>query len=114
MTKQELLDLFSTFTREDWQAMDTLRNTAFQPTQEEINTQSQQLQAQRTELIASKLALLWVTRPETITKEFALGFLTSINAEQFIWDDLSSWINDQEILFGDLDTAFDDLVIRYL
>ncbi len=114
MTKQELLELLSTFTRDDWQSMDMLRSIVFQPTQEEIDTQDQVLKTQKAELIASKLALLWVTRPETITKEFALSFLTSINAQQFVWEDLSVWIDDQAILFGDLDTAFDDLVIRYL
>jgi hypothetical protein len=37
-----------------------------------------------------------------------------INAKEFVWGDLEKWIEAQIILFGDLETAFDDLVYTRL
>lgn len=114
MTTIELLNIFSLFTREDWQTFDNIRNIAFQPTQAEINLQIQEQELNRINTINSKLANLWITRPQIITKEFVLWLLTSMNAEQFIWKDFNGWIDNQTLLFGSLETSFDDLVIRFL
>jgi hypothetical protein len=40
--------------------------------------------------------------------------LETINAKQFVGEDLNWWIDNQLVLFGDLETAFNELVIRYL
>ena len=109
-----LLEQFSTFTKEDWIEFDRLKSKAFEPTLEEKEAQRLEQEQAKIELINSKLANLWITRPEVITKEFVIWLLTSLNAQQFIWDDFDKWVNSQEELFGDLETAFDDLVLRYL
>lgn len=114
MLKQELLELFSTFTREDWQEFDRIKSIAFQQKEEELEAQRLEQEQNILNTINSKLNNLWITRPETITKEFIIWLLTSLNAQQFIWDDFDWWIEDQILLFGDLETAFDDLVIRFL
>lgn len=114
MTTQELLQIFSQFTREDWQQMETIKNIAFQPTQAEIDLQTQEQELARINAINSKLANLWITRPKIITKEIVLLLLTQIKAEQFIWADFEWWIENQIILFWDLETAFNELVLTYL
>lgn len=114
MIKTELLQIFSTFTREDWQEFDRIKSLAFQPTQEELEAQRLEQEQARINTINSKLANLWITRPEVITKEFVIWLLTQLKAEQFIWSDFDWWITNQENLFWNLETAFDDLVIRFL
>lgn len=109
-----LLEQFSTFTKEDWIEFDKLKSKAFEPTLEELETQRLEQEQARIELIKTKLANLWITRPEVITKEFVIWLLTQLKAEQFIWDDFDKWIENQKSLFWDLETAFDDLVLRYL
>lgn len=109
-----LLEQFSTFTKEDWIEFDRLKSKAFEPTLEEIETQRLEQEQARIELIKTKLSNLWITRPKVITKEYVIWLLTQLKAEQFIWDDFDKWVNSQEKLFGDLEIAFDDLVLRYL
>lgn len=114
MIKTELLELFSTFTKEDWQEFDRIKNLPFQPTAEELEAQRVEQEQARINTINSKLANLWITRPEVITKEFVIWLLTQLNAEQFIWDDFATWIDNQEKLFSSLEKAFDEIVIRFL
>lgn len=114
MTKAELLEFFSTFTREDWKQMEAIKNIAFQPTPEELEAQRLEQEQYRKTLINEKLSNVWVSRPQTITKEFVILLLTQLNAQQFIWDDFETWVSNQEVLFWSLDKAFDDLVLRYL
>ena len=114
MLKQELLELFSTFTREDWDEFDRIKNLPFQPTEEELEAQRLEQEQARINMINSKLTNLWITRPEVITKEFVIWLLTQLKAEQFIWDDFDWWIENQILLFGDIEKAFNDLVIRFL
>ena len=114
MIKTELLELFSTFTREDWDEFDRIKNLPFQPTEEELEAQRLEQEQARINMINSKLTNLWITRPEVITKEFVIWLLTQLKAEQFIWDDFDWWIENQILLFGDIEKAFNDLVIRFL
>lgn len=109
-----LLEQFSIFTREDWNEFDRLKNIAFQPIEEELETQRIEQEQARVNMINSKLSNLWITRPKIITKEFVIWLLTQLNAEQFIWDDFDLWVDNQEKLFSSLEKAFDDLVIRFL
>ena len=109
-----LLEQFSTFTKEDWIKFDELKGKAFEPTLEEIEIQRIEQEQARMELIKTKLANLWITKPEIITKEYVIWLLTSLNAQQFIWADFDKWIDNQISLFGDIETAFDDLVLRFL
>jgi hypothetical protein len=37
-----------------------------------------------------------------------------LNAKQWIWDDYNKFIDNQIILFWDLDTAFENLIITNL
>ena len=114
MTTTELLNIFSTFTKEDWIEFDRLKSLPFQPTQEELEEQTRQQEEQKQLVITSKLQAIWIERPETITKEFVLELLETINAREFVWADLSTWIENQCLLFGDLKAAFDDLVYSRL
>ena len=114
MIKIELLELFSTFTKEDWQEFDRIKNLPLQPTTEELEAQRLEQEQNRINMINSKLTNLWITRPEVITKEFVIWLLTQLKAEQFIWDDFDWWVDNQILLFWDIETAFNDLVIRFL
>lgn len=114
MIKTELLEIFSTFTKEDWIEFDRIKSLAFQPTEEELEAQRIEQEQNRLNTINYKLSNLWITRPEIITKEFVIWLLTQLNAEQFIWDDFETWVDNQVLLFWDIETAFNDLVIRYL
>lgn len=114
MNTIELLEIIANFTKEDWIEFDRLKSKAFEPTLEEIETQRLEQEQAKIELIKTKLANLWITRPEVITKEYVIWLLTQLKAEQFIWDDFDKWIENQISLFGNLETAFDDLVLRYL
>ena len=105
---------FTTWTREDFTNFDTQRQLVMQPTPEEIAIQQALIEANNLAIITSKLSALWITKPDIITKEFVLWFLEAINAKQFVWEDLSGWVDNQIILFWDLETAFNELVIRYL
>lgn len=114
MTTQELLEIFSTFTREDWKQMEAIKNIAFQPTQEELEAQRLEQEQYKINAINQKLTNIWINRPQIITKEFVILLLTQLNAQQFIWDDFSWWVDNQILLFWDIETAFDDLVLKYL
>ena len=109
-----LLETFSQFTREDWQEFDRLKQLAFQPTLEEIEKQKEEQEKQKQSLVNSKLKAIWIERPEVITKEFVLELLEMLNAKQWIWDDYNKFIDNQIILFWDLDTAFENLIITNL
>jgi len=109
-----LLEQFSTFTKEDWIKFDELKSQAFEITLEEIETQRLQEIENKKIAIETKLANLWIVRPEIITKEYVIWLLTILNAEQYIWADFNKWVDNQISLFGDLETAFDDLVLRFL
>jgi hypothetical protein len=37
-----------------------------------------------------------------------------MNAQEFVGKDLSGWIDNQEKLFGSLEIAFTELLIRYV
>jgi hypothetical protein len=105
---------FTTWTREDFLAFDARRNEVFQPTPEELEAQRAEYETARASAISEKISKYGIVRPETVTKEFVLQFLTAIDAQQFVGSDLEGWVDNQTVLFGNLDTAFDELVLRYL
>lgn len=105
---------FSLWTRQDFIDFDTRRSIVMQPTQAEIDAQILDQEQAKLAYINQKLSALGITRPSTITKEFVIWILTQLNAEQFIGNDFSGWVDNQEILFGSLETAFNELVLRYL
>lgn len=109
-----LIEQFSTFTKEDWIKFDELKGKAFEPTLAELEVQRIEQEQARIELIKTKLANLWINRPETITKEYVIWLLTMLKAEQFIWNDFDKWVESQINLFWNIEIAFDDLVLRYL
>lgn len=105
---------FSLWTRQNFLDFDAQRSLVMQPTQAELDTQAIEQEQARLMNINQKLSALGITRPSVITKDFVMWMLTELKAEQFIGDDFSTWVDNQEILFGSLETAFDDLVSRYL
>jgi predicted ATP-dependent Lon-type protease len=58
MNTTELLNIFSTFTKEDWIEFDRLKSLPFQPTQEELEEQARQQEEQKQLVITSKLQAL--------------------------------------------------------
>lgn len=109
-----LLQEIANFTKEDWQEFDRLKNLVFQPTQEEIEKQKEEQEKQKQSLINSKLKAIWIEKPETITREIVLNLLEKLNAKQWIWDDYNKFIDNQIVLFWDLNTAFENLLINNL
>lgn len=105
---------YTTRTRKDWETFDSYRAKAFEPTPEELAEQARQQEEQRQAIITWKLKAMGITRPDVITKEFVLWLLIAMNAQEFVGKDLSEWIDNQEKLFGSLDLAFDELLIRYV
>lgn len=110
-----MLDInLSQWTRQDFIDFENRKNEVFQPTIEEQELERLAQIENNKQIIISKLANIGVIRPDIITKDFVLELLTWINAEQYIWNNFDTWIDNQVILFWDLDTAFNELVIRYL
>lgn len=105
---------FSQWTREDYLAFELRKAEVMKPTQTELDLQKAQELTNRKNAINIKLSLLWITRPEVITKTFVIWMLTQMKAEQFIGTDFSGWVDNQILLFWDIETAFDDLVARFV
>ena len=105
---------FSQWTRQDFLDFDTRRNEVMQPTLEELEAQAIEQEQVRLAHINKKLSVFGITRPTVITKDFVIDMLTQMKAEQFIGTEFSTWVDNQEILFGSLENAFDSLVLRYL
>lgn len=105
---------FTNWTRQDFIDFDNRRAEVFAPTQEELEAEQIIQEQARKQSIIDKLAKYWATRPDTITKEFCIWFLTSINAKEFIGDDYSSWVDSEIEIHGDIETAFDNLVYNRL
>ena len=106
---------FSTWTRADFIAFDARRQEVFQPTPEELEQQRMDQEAQMHDIVTEKLALVGVQLTEPITKEFVLVLLDTINAKQFIGENVEQWVDNQIELFdGDIDKAFRQLVLQYL
>ncbi len=105
---------FSQWTREDYMAFELRKAEVMKPTQTELDSKKAQELTNTKNAINIKLSLLWITRPEVITKTFVIWMLTQMKAEQFIGKNFSEWVDNQIILFGDIETAFDDLVSRFL
>lgn len=100
MDNNELIQLLPTFTLENWITVDSYRNPTSQ-----VNNKDKAIE---------KLANLGVGYPETLTKEFVIWLLTQLDTKVFIGDNYDKWVDDQIILFGTLEEAFDDLVVRFL
>ena len=105
---------FSQWDRQDFLNFDKRRREATEPTQTELDAQKVQELLNRTNAINLKLSALGITRPSTITKDFVIGMLTQMNAEQFIGNDFSGWVDNQILIYGNIDDAFNDLVLRFL
>lgn len=114
MTKEELISIIDTFTKEDWLAFDSMRINKFKPDESEVTLQAESLNKQKMESVKQKLIRIWFIYPDVLTKEFVLQFLTAINAGEFVWEDLNWWVDAQIELFGSLDTAFIELVYNKL
>jgi hypothetical protein len=52
--------------------------------------------------------------PSNITKERMLTVMKWLNANQFLWEDLSWYIDKQLELFWSLEKVMDNLVLTYL
>ncbi len=100
MDNNTLLELLPTFTIENWETIDTFRS----PT----------ISVSNKDKAIEKLANLWIEYPETLTKEFVIWLLTQLDTKEFIGDNYDKWVDDQIILFGSLEEAFNDLVVRFL
>lgn len=106
---------FSNWTREDFRDFDARRNEVFQPTPQELAQAEEERATAFRNAIDAKLSAVGVIRPQALTKEFVISFLDSINASQFVGDDVPGWVDNQIALFdGSIDKAFDELVFRYL
>ncbi len=105
---------FTQLERVDFENFDKRRQEVMKQTQAEIDEQKEQELLNRTYAINWKLSALGITRPENITKDFVIGMLTQMNAAQFIGKDFEKWIDNQILIYWDLDNAFDDIVIRFL
>jgi hypothetical protein len=58
MTTTELLQIFSQFTREDWQEFDRLKSLPFEPTEQELETQRLEQEQNKKLVIENKLKTL--------------------------------------------------------
>ena len=101
MDNNELLALLPTLTLENWSVIDNFRN----PPVPEVD---------RKQLVLQKLSIFGITEYPTVTKEFVLQLLTTMDAKQFVGEDLDTWVDNQIELCGSLEEAFDELVIKFL
>ena len=106
---------FTTWTKADFIAFDARRQEVFQPTPEELEQQRVEQEAQIHDIVTEKLARIGVQLTEPITKEFVFALLDTINAKQFIGENVEQWVDNQIELFdGDINKAFRQLVLQYL
>lgn len=98
MDNNELKLILPEFTLENWATIDEYRA----PVQEVVLSGR------------TKLESIWIQVPEVITKEYVIQLLTQLDARKFIGDDYDTWVDNQVILFWDLDTAFNEIVTRFL
>lgn len=75
---------FTQWTRDDFLAFDARRQEVFHPTPEELEIQAIEQEKNRLEYINQRLSAIGISRPSVITKEFVIGMLTQMKAEQFI------------------------------
>lgn len=99
MDNSQLKELLPDFTIENWETVYEYRNS--QQATKEVSGRE-------------KLESIWFQVPEVITKEYCIQLLTQLDARQFIGNDYDKWVDNQVILFGDLDTAFNEIVTRFL
>lgn len=105
---------FTTWTRQDFLAFDQRRSEVFQPTPEELEQQKAERDAYVKATVSAKLSAIGMQMPETITKDFAIEVLTAVNAKVFVGEDYSGWVDSQVAIFGDIETAFNQIILNYL
>ena len=106
---------FTTWTKADFIAFDARRQEVFQPTPEELEQQRAEHDTQIHNIVTEKLAHVGVQLIEPITKEFVFVLLDTINAKQFIGENVEQWVDNQIELFdGDINEAFRQIVLQYL
>jgi hypothetical protein len=114
MNKIELLECFTTFTREDFKNLDKIRTDIFAPTQEEIEAEEARKEEEKINIITQKLAKYNIVPPVPFTREFMIWFLDKIDAKEFIWADYNKFIDDNIVLYWTMEKAFHALVYERL
>ena len=110
MTPQD----FATRTREDRQQFDSIRETAFIQKAQEIADHEAQTQATRLQVVTNKLATIWMSVPEKLTKAWVVTFMTNINAKQWVWEDIQRYLQWQLELHWSYKKVIEYLVLTYL
>lgn len=115
MTQIELLKIFSTFNKQDWQDFDNIKNQAFQPTPEEIAEQEAKRKANMIVTVQSLLAPYSIsfTGDETDFTNLYTEYISwSPDMKEFFWEDLQSKINFYSTEKNNLND-FCNLILNY-
>ncbi len=105
---------FSKRSRDDRKEFESIREKCFEQTEEERLQVEIENERRRKEIILQRITAKWITMPSNITKERMLTVMKWLNANQFLWEDLSWYIDKQLELFWSLEKVMDNLVLTYL
>lgn len=117
MDKLQLLNIVSTFTKEDWQQFDNLKNQCFQPTQAEIDAQNAQMKQDKTNYLINKLSIYGITFKEPTSEAGWLDLFSQYikgtpDCREWLGADLDKKVIDYMFFAkqGDAFTVFYNLV----
>ena len=104
---------FTNWTRQDFIDFDNRRIEVFSPTPDEIAQRDYDNKQKKDAIVKQKLENIWYWNLEK-TKEAVVPFLYAINAQQFVWADIEKWVDNQILLYWDIETAFNEIIYNYL
>lgn len=105
---------YKTRTRQDRIDFNNAKQKAFEPTIEEIKQEEERQKNAVEESINERITAIWVNVPSEVTKERLISVVNEYNVQQYIWDDVESWIDSQIELHGSAKWAFRYSVLSYL
>ncbi len=105
---------FSSWTRDDWKLFEEIKEIALRPTELELKQIEIENENVKQLLIESKIKAVWISKPETLTKEWMLAMMESLDARKLLWEDLEKYLEWQVELYGSLEAVFEFLVLTYL
>lgn len=105
---------FSKRTREDWREFDAIRQAVFTQTPKEIAEEEEQQKNTRLQIVSDKLATIWMSVPQNLTKTRIVTFMNNINAKQWVWEDMQKYLQGQLELHGSYKKLIEYLVLTYL
>lgn len=105
---------FSWRTRKQRQEFDSIKQAVLTQTPEEIAAEEEEEIATRLKIVSDKLATIWMSVPQNLTKTRVVTFMNNINAKQWVWGDIQKYLQWQLELHWSYKKVIEYLVLTYL